>query len=100
MRVEFGCWRFEARKPGNRAPRQAATCHILGQHLHAQNHGHLAVVVGYPGEAPGNTFVPIAYAGSIDGPKVQIHVARLSGTFKAVLVQESKVSCFPKIPTQ
>jgi hypothetical protein len=59
-------------------------------------HGHLAIVAGVAGALSGNVVVPIGYAGSI-GSGAIFH-ERLSGSFKATLVRESKVEYFIRKP--
>jgi hypothetical protein len=60
------------------------------------DHGHLAIVVGCPGQASGGTIVPICYAGSLGNPAAQIAGARLSGTFPATMVRAQGIDYYIK----
>jgi hypothetical protein len=59
------------------------------------NHGHLAIVVGDPGQTSGNVIVPICYAGSLN-PAARVERERVSATFGATVARESRISYFSR----
>ncbi len=60
------------------------------------DHGHLAVVVGQPGELSGAVIVPMCYAGSIGDSAVRDK--RVSETFPALAARNGRVRYYSKTP--
>ena len=60
-------------------------------------HGHVAVVVGDPGQLSGQVLVPICYAGSLSAG-ARVARSRVSATFGATNAQQNKIYYFSRIP--
>jgi hypothetical protein len=63
-----------------------------------QAHGHLAVVVGLPGQPSGTVVVPLCYAGSLGGPTA--YGQRVSTTFPAKAARAGGIRYFTNTPDQ
>lgn len=61
----------------------------------SDDHGHLAIVVGDPGELSGTVTVPICYAGSLNST-ARVQRKRVSETFGAQVARDGEIRYYSK----